>query len=370
MVLASPAVPARKDQRAAVVPIIDAFFAGLGTKADEVLSANLDRAGARLVRLVTEEQRRFMTKPSYQEVVQVKDFDPVRATDKEMSTDRFGAFSRSVAYDDWERSLFPLEWFDSKPERTVANMVDTSTAVSCWIRLHTGELPILWNSAGQEYNPDLIVIEDDDTHWVVEVKMNKEIASEDVQGKREAARRWANYVSADSSVDATWKYLLVSESDVDTSKGSWDDAQEARKLILHGDDWYVFSAESQLMRRGDAVAKEWERLRAMTDRRKRGYQFESFVGSLFRRAHFSVMPSPGAGGSRQVDLLATLGDHKTYLIETKWWTKRPSVPEVRALEDRLKKTPPTVIGVLVSFSGFTPAAVSRVEGKGKRPISW
>jgi hypothetical protein len=44
----------------------------------------------------------------------------------------------------------------------------------------------------------------------------------DVQGKREAARRWANHVSADEGVGMRWRYLLVSESDVQTAKGSWD----------------------------------------------------------------------------------------------------------------------------------------------------
>ena len=93
--------------------------------------------------------------------------------------------------------------------------------MTCWVRLHIGELPILWNSAGQEYNPDLIVIDANGTHWVVEVKMDKEMASADVKGKREAARRWANYVNADEKVSEKWRYLLVSESDVDTAKGSW-----------------------------------------------------------------------------------------------------------------------------------------------------
>jgi type III restriction enzyme len=83
------------------------------------------------------------------------------------------------------------------------------------------ELPILWNSAGQEYNPDFIVIEADRTHWVMEVKMDREMESEDVKGKRDAARRWANYVTADDRVEDAWRYLLVSESDVDTAKGSW-----------------------------------------------------------------------------------------------------------------------------------------------------
>jgi type III restriction enzyme len=100
-------------------------------------------------------------------------------------------------------------------------MVDEDASVSCWVRLHVNDLPILWNSAGQEYNPDLIVIDGDDTHWVVEVKMDKEVASGDVQGKREAARRWANHVNADPLGQVKWHYLLVSETDINTVKGSW-----------------------------------------------------------------------------------------------------------------------------------------------------
>ena len=221
MVLASPAVPARASQRAAVAPLMSSFFEGLADKAVDVLSANLDRAGARLVRLVADEQRRFMSKPSYQQVVELKEFNPTRATDKTLTADRLGPFSKTSAYEGWSRSMFPVAWFDSEPERRVANMADDDAAVACWERLQINDLPILWNSAGQSYNPDLIVIDADGTHWVVEVKMNKEMTSEEVQGKRDAALRWANHVTADDKVGVTWRYLLVSESDVDTAKGSW-----------------------------------------------------------------------------------------------------------------------------------------------------
>lgn len=67
----------------------------------------------------------------------------------------------------------------------------------------------------------MLVVEADGTHWVVEIKMDKEMISADVQGKREAAQRWANYVTADASVGKAWRYLLVSESDVEMAKGSW-----------------------------------------------------------------------------------------------------------------------------------------------------
>ncbi len=52
--------------------------------------------------------------------------------------------------------------------------------------------------------------------------MDKEMEAEDVLGKREAAMRWANHVSASDEVKVTWRYLLVSEDDIATAKGSWE----------------------------------------------------------------------------------------------------------------------------------------------------
>ncbi len=221
MVLASPAVPARKEQRAALSPLLDAFFDGLGSKAAEVLSAHLGRAGARLIRLVETEQRRSMAKPSYDQVIELKTFAPARATDKTVSPDRFGTFSKVSAYNSWKRSLYAVEWFDSRPERDVANIIDESDDIACWVRLHIGELPILWSSAGRQYNPDFLVVEADKTHWVVEVKSDKDMPSDEVQAKRQAARRWASHVNAAEEVAVTWRYLLASETDIAASKGSW-----------------------------------------------------------------------------------------------------------------------------------------------------
>lgn len=51
--------------------------------------------------------------------------------------------------------------------------------------------------------------------------MDKEMTTAAVHGKRDAAKRWANYVTSDESVEPTWKYLLASESDIATAKGSW-----------------------------------------------------------------------------------------------------------------------------------------------------
>lgn len=221
MVLTSPSVPARPKERAAVAPLISAFLDGLGDKAEEVLSANLERAAARLIRLVESEQRRFQAKPTYEEVVELKELSLIRVTEKSESTDRLGPFSKSVAYGGWKRSLFSLAWFDSEPERRVANMLDADDSVAWWVRLHLNDLPILWNSGGQHYNPDLLAIDKKSTHWLIEVKMEKEIQSAEVQAKREAAQRWVNSVNADEQVTEPWRYLLLAESDIDDANGSW-----------------------------------------------------------------------------------------------------------------------------------------------------
>jgi hypothetical protein len=42
-----------------------------------------------------------------------------------------------------------------------------------------------------------------------------------VKGKESAARRWARYVSDDLAVGAEWGYLLLSEDDIEASRGSW-----------------------------------------------------------------------------------------------------------------------------------------------------
>jgi len=219
-VLAAPFVPARREQRNAVRPLIEAFLEGLGGQAPAVLSANFERAAARLLELVAREQKRFMAKPQYEEEVELTDFRPIRTARPHTSRDLTGAFSKTVAYEGWNKSLYAQAWFDSAPERSLALMLDTSDEVDCWVRLQVGDLPILWRDARQ-YNPDFVAVETTGAHWVVEAKRDDEMASDDVQAKREAARTWARHVNADAQVKGPWQYLLGSESDIETVKGSW-----------------------------------------------------------------------------------------------------------------------------------------------------
>jgi type III restriction enzyme len=226
-ILSSPVVAARPDredrERRAIEPILDAFFDGLDGGAEELLSAYLDRATAQLIALVNSEARKYTAKPNYEEVVTVRDFGPARTTAKPLTENRHGPFQRALAYQGWsERAIYPVAWFDSAPERDLANLLDDDRGIAGWLRLHVNELPIVWAADGRRYNPDFIAVDTDGTGWLIEVKADKDIDTADVQGKREAAQRWANLVNASDKTDRKWRYLLASESNIRDAKGSWE----------------------------------------------------------------------------------------------------------------------------------------------------
>jgi type III restriction enzyme len=224
-ILSSPMVPARPEndrERRAVGRLLDAFLDALDGDAEELLSAYLDRATARLVQTVNEEARKFASKPTFAEVVKVVPLRPERSNSRPVSGHRHGGFKRSVAYEGWTKSVYAVEWFDSSTERDLANVLDADGQVEAWLRLHVGELPIVWSSEGRQYNADFIVVEKNGRHWVVEVKSDRDVKTAEVQAKRQAAKRWANNVNIDAQVAPTeWGYLLASESDIKAARGSW-----------------------------------------------------------------------------------------------------------------------------------------------------
>jgi len=179
-VLAAAAVPARKGQRAQLGRLLSAFIAGLGDHADTILSGYGDRAAAGLIQLIGSEQRRFATKPRYDEVLALRDFKPMRHGRPTTSTDRFGAFRRGVGYLGWQRSLFDQVWFDSGTERDMANLLDDTSALDVWARLHINDLPIRWD--GGSYNPDFLAAIGND-RFVIETKADRDLLTENVQGK-------------------------------------------------------------------------------------------------------------------------------------------------------------------------------------------
>src|SRR5450759_266631 len=121
------------------------------------------------------------------------------------------------------------------------------------------------------------------------------------------------------------------------------------------------------MRWSSPLVEEFNRLKAESDRHRRGIEFQALVVRMFQAAHFKVVPNSGVAQPRQTDLLATIGSD-AYLVETKWTHARSDVNDVDSLRTRLSATPSSVVGVLVSVAGFSNAARLRVETSRDRPI--
>ena len=121
----------------------------------------------------------------------------------------------------------PLTPYGGRPIPRVEAVLTIRIAATCGVTLRGDDragrqVRRRADGAGNWY-PDFIAVETDGTHWIVEVKADNELESKDVRSKRQAAKRWANHVSADPSLGVKWRYLLyllVSESQIQTAKGS------------------------------------------------------------------------------------------------------------------------------------------------------
>ena len=81
-------------------------------------------------------------------------------------------------------------------------ILDDADEIDLWCRLQTGDLRIVWESDGRQYAPDFVAVETEGTHWVIEPKADRDLASPTVQGKEIAATRWAQHVSAQTGTES------------------------------------------------------------------------------------------------------------------------------------------------------------------------
>lgn len=223
--MALPVLSARADdgsQARAADRIVTAFMEGLNGNADELLAAYLERAGARLGQIVMEEYRKEARRPTWDQKVDTISFGPERVNTRPVNPDPRALPVRGQTFDNWQRGLYALAWFDSGTERDFALLVDNAKKVDTWVRLHKGDIPIVWTEGGNRYEPDFVVVDKSGDHWLVEVKSDKDISTSEVQTKRVEARRWATYANDGlPSGSPKWTYLLVSETDLREAKEDW-----------------------------------------------------------------------------------------------------------------------------------------------------
>lgn len=110
----------------------------------------------------------------------------------------------------FERCLYETQKFQSDPERRLAVILDRDS--ERWFRPAKGQFGIFYRSGSDhlEYQPDFVA-ETANVIWMLEVKARGEIASAEVEAKREAAEEWCRNASAYAKTHGgkPWKYALV-----------------------------------------------------------------------------------------------------------------------------------------------------------------
>lgn len=151
------------------------------------------------------------SEPTYSDTWSAEDLSPTRVNTRPEEPNRFGPFSRDVAYSGWQRSMHPLNWFDSSTERSFANLIDDDPQVHLWARILRHELAIPWD--GGRHFPDFYV-HAGGIHRLAEVKGNDRIDDGEVLAKRDAAQQWARRAT-DEGDHGTWEYVLVSQAAIE-----------------------------------------------------------------------------------------------------------------------------------------------------------
>lgn len=130
----------------------------------------------------------------------------------------YSEFVNGQWYGEWSKSAEAAASFDSKTgEWAFATLIDQSDGVSWWLRLYIADGAYITRMPTGRYYPDFIVIDTAGVHWLVETKSDAAAANDaDVAAKKAAAEEWVEAVN-DSTHFGTWRYLLVTESDIKNS---------------------------------------------------------------------------------------------------------------------------------------------------------
>ena len=204
----------------AAMAVAKSFLAGARVTTQTPWRAEHARlATARLTEWITTKQA---SRPAreVQEVSQVLWPDPPEKTETQLPADRHlitssKDFVRGYPYAGWTRSVYEVNAFHAySTEFRLAELFDNSPGVKTWIRIDGSvplRIPYRIGARQHDYEPDFIVIDEQDVRWVVEGKADSEMTSTVVHAKRDAAQTWVSAVNASPNVHESWAYLLASE---------------------------------------------------------------------------------------------------------------------------------------------------------------
>jgi type III restriction enzyme len=122
--------------------------------------------------------------------------------------------TRRQVFGGFKKCCYPLQKFDSDPERRMAVLIDAETSVEKWMKPGRAQFQIEYRS-GEAYEPDFVV-ETKGRSMVVEVKARNELEDPIVVAKAAAAVKWCKTATAQDSDGSgrVWRYVLVADDQV------------------------------------------------------------------------------------------------------------------------------------------------------------
>ena len=132
----------------------------------------------------------------------------------------------------FNKCLYPVQKFDSDPERRFAMILESEPAVEKWLRPAKNQFQIFYrlNHNDQSYEPDFAV-ETKTQMLLCEPKRASEMTDEIVMAKAKAAVEWCRHASdhARTYGGKPWTYLLIS-NDAITASATLDALVSANRL--------------------------------------------------------------------------------------------------------------------------------------------
>ncbi|EGQ63839.1 type III restriction protein res subunit, partial [Acidithiobacillus sp. GGI-221] len=115
----------------------------------------------------------------------------------------------------FQRCLYPIQKFDSDAERKLAVILERDA--SKWFKPAKGQFQIYYRNGAdyQEYQPDFVA-ETDDTVYMLEPKMRREMEDPSVSAKKEAAIQWCRNASDHAATfdGKPWHYVLIPHDEI------------------------------------------------------------------------------------------------------------------------------------------------------------
>ncbi|MCE8159084.1 MAG: DEAD/DEAH box helicase family protein [Candidatus Moeniiplasma glomeromycotorum] len=125
------------------------------------------------------------------------------------------------------KSLYNYDTFDSGIEFQFACLINKTKEVKKWIRLLQwgDEIYILYGKNQRHYFPDFLVIDENDIHWLVEIKDDNN-PNPEIDEKNQAAKEWVNALNLELGEEARknekWRFLYITKGNMSKSHEKWD----------------------------------------------------------------------------------------------------------------------------------------------------